>query len=113
MKTKETIKRGDKVYAYTSDERQQNYEATVKSAGRKFIIIDGVGSWMNKFSREDLRCEQWGCYRLFLGTKEEYENYQKTMAERDNLINEVVHLTKNFNLEQLRDLREYINGMNQ
>lgn len=113
MKTRETIKRGDKVFVYTSDTRQRNYETTVKSVGPKFITVDGVGSWMNKFSKKTLVCEQWSSYQLFLGTEEEYNNHEETKAERDNLINEVIRITRNFSLEQLKDLREYINGMNQ
>lgn len=113
MKTIETIKKGDKVYAYTSDPRNVNYEGIVKSVGPKFITIDGVGRWMNRFRKTTLVCEEWGAYSLFLGSKEEFEDCQKTKAERENMINEVIHKTRNFSLEQLRDLREYINGMNQ
>ncbi|MBQ8969214.1 MAG: hypothetical protein IJ064_05740 [Bacteroidaceae bacterium] len=113
MKTIETIKKGDKVYAYTTDPRNANYEGVVKSVGPKFITIDGVGRWMNKFLKATLVCEEWGAYRLFLGNKEEFEDCQNTKAEREILINEIIRISKNFSREQLRDLREYINGLNQ
>ena len=112
MKTIETIKRGDKVYAYSSDPRNANYEATVKSIGPKFITIDGVGRWMNKYEKRTLTCEDWCCYSLFLGTKEEYENHKMVEAECDKLVKEIPALIKGFSLEQLKDLREYIISIN-
>ena len=113
MKTIETIKRGDEVFVYSSDSRNQNYEATVKSIGPKFITLDGIGRWMSKFCKRTLVCEEWTSYHLFLGTKEEYENFHTTEDERERLAKEIPNLIKGFSLEQLKDLREYISGVNQ
>ena len=112
MKTIETIKRGDKVYVYTTDSRNLCYEATVKSIGPKFITVNDVGRWMNKFCKRTLVCEEWNAYMLFLGTKDEYESLKQTEEERSCLVKEIPALIKNFTLEQLKDLRKYINSIN-
>lgn len=110
MKSKEMIKKGDKVYIYTNDTRNPNYEATVKSVGRKFITTDGP-RWLNKFLKDSLNCEQWCAYYLFPGTKEEFEAHEKSEEERHEIIREVSKTIKYFSLEKLNDLRNYINQL--
>lgn len=74
------IKRGDTVVLYSSDKRHTPEVTEVTGIGKKYITVRTTKGH-NRYGVGDLTCVDWSCWKLFHGTLEEYEEYEKQQEE--------------------------------
>lgn len=119
----EELKKGDHVLIVSSDwlnsrDSERYTEAVVVTLGKKFIGVQTIyedGSQSNRTEKyyNDERCGRvdWGQWRLFLGTKEEWiEAKEKAKLTREIYREVYSKLCEGLGYEKLKAIRDIINS---
>ena len=82
--------KGQKAYVASTDSRQNGFECTILSIGKKYITVSDPYGRKYRFDVENFWCEEWGIYRLYeseLAWARWSEKYEKLRIIRINAHN--------------------------
>lgn len=119
----EELKKGDHVLVVSTDwlnsrDSERYTEVVVTTLGKKFIGVQAIDNDGNVYGRtekyyNDERCGrvEWGQWRLFLGTKQEWiEAKEKAKLTRDLYREVYSKLCEGLGYEKLKAIKDIINS---